>query len=121
MKGEDKTRLIVVADVIWDKPCLLRSRIETESFSGLKKYYEIFEKELFTEIAITGKMHNFLKNTQITQIAHLNRLLQFIVKTSLLFLTIEIKTNAFLKNETSKLFKAQSLLRINFFILCNLT
>ena len=65
MKGEDKTRLTVVADVIWDKPCLLRSRIETESFSGLKKYYEIFEKELHTEKANTGKINNFHKNTQI--------------------------------------------------------
>merc|ERR1712086_1078638 len=55
MGGEDKTRLIVVADVKWDKPCLLRSRIETESFSGLKKYYEIFETELHTEKAITEK------------------------------------------------------------------
>jgi hypothetical protein len=65
LKGEDKTRLTVVADVIWDKPCLLRSRIETESFSGLKKYYEIFEKELHTEKANTGKINYFHKNTQL--------------------------------------------------------
>ena len=121
MKGEDKTRLIVVADVIWDKPCLLRSRIETESFSGLKKYYEIFEKELFTEIAITGKINNFLKNTHITQIAHVNRLLQyFIIKTSLLFLSIKIKAIAFLKNKTFKMFKAIFAKNL-FLILGNLT
>ena len=102
LKGEDKTRLTVVADVIWDKPCLLRSRIETESFSGLKKYYEIFEKELYTEKAITGKINYFHKNTQVT---HVSRLLQYLIfKTSLFYLSIKSKTNAFLKNETSNMF-----------------
>ena len=110
MIGEDKTRLIIVADVKWDKPCLLRSRIETESFSGLKKYYEIFEKELHTEKANTGKINNFHQNTQIT---HVSRLLQyFIFKTSLLYLSIKSKTNAFLKNETSNVFN--SWVRISF-------
>ncbi len=45
----NKTRINVIAEVIWEKPCLFKSKIETETLSGIKKYYEIFEKELQTE------------------------------------------------------------------------
>lgn len=39
------TRMVVVVNIIFDKPCLFKSRIESESWSGLKKYYEVVEQE----------------------------------------------------------------------------
>ena len=45
----------MIAEVIWEKPCLLKGKVETETMSGTKKYYEVFEKELYTEVALTGK------------------------------------------------------------------
>ena len=53
---ESKTRLIVIADIVWEKPCLLKSRIETETMSGTKKYYEVFERELYTEKTCTSEL-----------------------------------------------------------------
>lgn len=52
-RDEDKplshSRLAVVADIEFVKPCLFRGRIESEAWSGLKKYYEIVEKEVQLE------------------------------------------------------------------------
>lgn len=42
-------RLIVVADIEFVKPCLFKGRIEAESWSGLKKYYEVVDKEVQLE------------------------------------------------------------------------
>ena len=64
-EGDDKTRLSVVADIVWEKPCLLKSRVETETMSGTKKYYETFEKELHSEKALTGNKSRAI-NLQIT-------------------------------------------------------
>jgi len=38
--------LVVIADIVFVKPCLFKSKIETEGWSGLKKYYEMVEKEI---------------------------------------------------------------------------
>jgi hypothetical protein len=53
-----KTRLIVAVNIVWDKPCLWKSKIETETLSGIKKYYETFEKELMLEKTATGKKYS---------------------------------------------------------------
>jgi len=44
-----RARMEVVADVEFIKPCLFRGRIESETWSGLKKYYEMVEQEVQTE------------------------------------------------------------------------
>lgn len=49
--AENQTKLVVIADIVWEKPCLIKSRIENETLSGTKKYYEVFEKELCSEVA----------------------------------------------------------------------
>ncbi|TRY76208.1 hypothetical protein TCAL_05682 [Tigriopus californicus] len=43
------SRLIVVADIEFVKPCLFKGRIESEAWSGMKKYYEIVDKEVQLE------------------------------------------------------------------------
>lgn len=51
-EDEKRTKVIAVADIIWEKQCLLKGKIETETNNGTKKLYEFFEKELmatFTE------------------------------------------------------------------------
>ena len=48
--GDNQTKFLVLADIVWEKPCLIESRIETETMSGTKKYYEVFEKELCSEV-----------------------------------------------------------------------
>ena len=53
-ESETKTKLNVIVDITWDKPCLMKSKIETETVSGMKKYYEVFEREIMTEKAATG-------------------------------------------------------------------
>ena len=45
-ENRKKTRLQVVADIEFLKPCIFKGRIENETWSSLKKYYEIVEKEL---------------------------------------------------------------------------
>merc|ERR1712110_195230 len=41
-----KTKLTVVASLVWDKQTILKSKIETESINGMRKYYDVVEKEL---------------------------------------------------------------------------
>ena len=43
---KDTTRLIVVAWVVWEKPCLIQSGIESEAIKRIKKYYKVFGNEL---------------------------------------------------------------------------
>jgi hypothetical protein len=38
-----------MGDIVFVKPCLFKGRIETESWSGLKKYYEMMEREVQLE------------------------------------------------------------------------
>ena len=42
-------KLEVAADVEFVKPCLFKSKIESESWSGMKKYYELVEVEVQLE------------------------------------------------------------------------
>ena len=35
-----------MADIEWVKPCLFKGRVESEAWSGMKKYYEIVELEI---------------------------------------------------------------------------
>ncbi len=44
-----RTRVEVIVNIEFLKPCLFRGRIESEAWGGLKKYYEIMEKEIQTE------------------------------------------------------------------------
>lgn len=53
--ADRKTKLTVVCTLTWEKPCLFKSKIETETWSGMKKFYEDYEMELQTEKAATGK------------------------------------------------------------------
>ena len=45
----NRSRLVVVGDIVFVKVCLFKSRIETETWSGLKKYYEMLEREVQLE------------------------------------------------------------------------
>ena len=55
----NKTKLIVIANVVWDKQTILKSKIETETINGMKKYYDVVEKELIASISEPGKSQNF--------------------------------------------------------------
>lgn len=56
-ENRKKTRLQVVADIEFVKPCIFKGRIENETWSSLKKYYETVEKELESDGAnIAGQI-----------------------------------------------------------------
>ena len=55
----NKTKLIVIANVVWDKQTILKSKIETETINGMKKYYDVVEKELISSISEPGECQNF--------------------------------------------------------------
>ena len=44
--SETHSQLIVVVDIEFVKPCLFKGRIEAEAWSGLKKYYDMVDKEV---------------------------------------------------------------------------
>ena len=60
----NKTKLIVIANVVWDKQTILKSKIETETINGMKKYHDVVEKELISSISEPGKnlKKEFLKS-----------------------------------------------------------
>ena len=75
--AENQTKLLVLADIVWEKPCLIQSRIETETMSGTKKYYEVFEKELCSEVQKTDQKSLEVQKESIepqTSIVNKNRL-----------------------------------------------
>ncbi len=41
--------MVVVAEIEFLKPCLFRGRIESEAWSGMKKYYDLVDKEVQLE------------------------------------------------------------------------
>ncbi len=43
--SESHSQLIVVASIEFVKPCLFKGRIEAETWSGMKKYYDMVDKE----------------------------------------------------------------------------
>jgi len=47
--SETHSQLIVVVDIEFVKPCLFKGRIEAEAWSGLKKYYDMVDKEVRLE------------------------------------------------------------------------
>ena len=55
----NKTKLIVIANVVWDKQTILKSKIETETINGMKKYYDVVEKELISSINEAGKNQRY--------------------------------------------------------------
>ena len=59
-ESDNKTRMIVTSELIWEKPCLLKSKVETETSKEMRKYYEIFEKELLSEKSNPSKRKVFL-------------------------------------------------------------
>ena len=61
-EGRDRARVEVVADIEFVKPCLFRGRIESETWGGLKKYYEVMEKEIQTERDIGGRIRKQQQN-----------------------------------------------------------
>ena len=105
--GDNQTKFLVLADIVWEKPCLIKSRIETETMSGTKKYYEVFEKELCSEIqqktersrrsmtlkktieqqtSSIGKDHQCTPEADTFQMKRHNMFLAFILITFTLFL-----------------------------------
>merc|ERR1712242_206962 len=46
----NKTKLVVIVNLVWDKQTILKSKIETETINGMKKYYDVVEKELTSTI-----------------------------------------------------------------------
>ena len=44
--SNDATKITILADIEWVKPCLFKGRVESEVWSGMKKYYEIVELEI---------------------------------------------------------------------------
>ena len=63
----------MIAEVIWEKPFLLKGKAETETMSGTKKYYEVFGKELYTEVALTGKKNNYYIYLKVTKLLLLRK------------------------------------------------
>ncbi len=51
------TKFIVVANLVWEKQCMLRSKVETESVNGIKKYYETAVAELMEGKTQGGKCY----------------------------------------------------------------
>ena len=45
-KERNSTKINVVAFIVWDKPCLFKSKVETETIKDMKKYYELIVQEL---------------------------------------------------------------------------
>ena len=45
----ERSRIVAVADIEFLKPCLFRGRIEAEAWSGMKKYYDVMDKEVRLE------------------------------------------------------------------------
>ena len=56
-ESNSSTHIQVIVDIKWEKSAsLLKSKIETETISGMKKYYEIFEEEINAEKIAKGDM-----------------------------------------------------------------
>ena len=54
-ESNNSTHIQVIVDIKWEKSAsLLKSKIETETISGMKKYYEIFEEEINAEKIAKG-------------------------------------------------------------------
>ena len=49
------SRLIVIASIDFVKPCLFQGRIESEAWSGLKKYYDLVDQEVQMEKDLLNK------------------------------------------------------------------
>ena len=45
-ESSNATKVTIMADIEWVKPCLFKGRVESEAWSGMKKYYEIVELEI---------------------------------------------------------------------------
>ena len=41
--------------MVWDKQTISKSKIEIETINGMKKYYDVVEKELISSISEPGK------------------------------------------------------------------
>lgn len=48
-ENKRKTRFQIIYDVEFVKACIVKGRVETETYNNLKKYYEVMEKELRAE------------------------------------------------------------------------
>ena len=44
--GRKKTKMTVIVNQVFEKACLFKSKVETETLNGMRKYYEIVQKEL---------------------------------------------------------------------------
>lgn len=46
VRGENKTKVTILGNLTWEKQCFLRSKIESESWSNMRKFYDEYEQEL---------------------------------------------------------------------------
>ena len=54
-ENKKKTHLQITYDIEWVKACLMKGKIETETYNNLKKYYEVVEKELQYEEGVRAR------------------------------------------------------------------
>lgn len=54
--SENETKIDVIVDVVWDRKTIIGGKIEAETLAGVKKYYEVFENEILSEISTTSKL-----------------------------------------------------------------
>ena len=47
---KNKTKLVVITNLVWEKQTIFKSKIETETINSMKKYFEVVEKELSSSI-----------------------------------------------------------------------
>ncbi len=62
-----------MANLVWEKPCLFKAKIETETLSGIKKYYETFEAELQTEKTMNAGKNNHKNCLYVDRVLRLRR------------------------------------------------
>ena len=54
--SENETKIDVIVDVVWDRKTIIGGKIEAETLAGVKKYYEVFENEIMSEVSATSKL-----------------------------------------------------------------
>ena len=57
-ENKRKTRLQITYEVEWVKACLMKGKVETETYNNLKKFYEVLEKELRSDEGVQARIKN---------------------------------------------------------------
>ena len=54
----------MVVDIEFVKPCLFKGRIEAEAWSGLKKYYDMVDKEVGNSLRVSTNLGQALMGSK---------------------------------------------------------